>query len=128
MNYRSPPLASPLRLGDREQAALALRSPRVPAVEGLVQKGYIYKERDPNDRRRYLLYLTAAAHEFLSDMHAVTEDDPLLIAVAELGEADSKQLLHLLRKVIQTIPQGENMLCEIQTRLNPQKIATSELD
>ena len=92
----------------------------VPAIDGLVQKGYIRKDRDPHDRRRYLLQLTDTAHTFMSDMHAVTDDDPLLLALQQLGPDEAELLRGLLRKVVHSLPEGETILAEIQARMNPQ--------
>ena len=94
----------------------------VPAIDALERKAYITRQRDPDDRRRYLLLLTDTAHELLRDLHVVSDDDPLLLALHELGEVDSKQLCCLLRNVVQRLPEGETMLQEIETRLNPTSI------
>jgi DNA-binding MarR family transcriptional regulator len=90
----------------------------VPAIDGLVEKGLIRKERDPYDRRRYLLQPTEEAHAFMSEMNVVTDDDPLLYAVQQLGTDESELLVSLLRKVVESLPEGETIVADIQTRID----------
>lgn len=100
----------------------------VPAVEALVKRDFIRKERDTKDRRRYLLYLTENANEFLHEMHAVTDDDPLLCALHELGSEETELLRHRLRKVVKTLPEGESILHEMEARINSVATNKSDLD
>jgi len=94
----------------------------VPAMDALIRKGYITRKRDSDDRRRYLLFLTDAAHELLRDVHMVNDDDPLLFALEILGEDNSEQLRRLLRSVVERLPEGEAMLKEMEARLNLTKM------
>jgi DNA-binding MarR family transcriptional regulator len=98
------------------------------SIEALVKRGYIRKERDTNDRRRYLLYLTDEAHKFMQELHAVHDDDPLLYALHEIGSEETELLCTRLRKVVETLPEGQSILHEIQARLNPSTLDESKLD
>ncbi|MDQ7028239.1 MAG: MarR family transcriptional regulator [Anaerolineae bacterium] len=89
----------------------------VPAIDALVKRDFIRKERDTKDRRRYLLYLTETAHEFIHDIHAVADDDPLFCALQELGATETEHLRQHLRKVVETLPQGAATLSEIEVRI-----------
>lgn len=89
----------------------------VPAVDGLVEKGLLRKERDPHDRRRYLLQPTEEAQALMREINVVTDNDPVLRALTELGADDSELLLRLLRKVVETLPEGNSITAEIQTRI-----------
>lgn len=111
-----------LRLVSRETFTLSDLSRRmmldpstlVPSIDSLVKRGYIKKKRDPNDRRRMPLSLTDDGYVLLKHIHAVREDDPLLIGLKALGE-DKTQLLHdLLYEVVAQLPDGETMLCNFQ--------------
>jgi DNA-binding MarR family transcriptional regulator len=98
------------------------------SIEALVKRGFIHKERDVNDRRRYLLYLTDEANEFLQEIHAVHDDDPLLCALHEIGSEETELLRSRLRRVVEKLPDGESILAEMQARLNPETIEQSDLD
>jgi DNA-binding MarR family transcriptional regulator len=66
------------QLGER----LALEpSGIVGTIDELEQQGFIDRRRDPNDRRRHAVYLTAAGHEKLSEARqAATERGAELLA------------------------------------------------
>ena len=98
------------------------------SIEALVKRGYIRKERDTTDRRRYMLYLTDEAHEFMQELHAVHDDDPLLCALHEIGSEETELLRARLRKVVETLPEGQSILNEIEARLNPSTLDKSNLD
>lgn len=51
-------LDAPKRMGVLAQEMLALPSTATAAADGLVAKGFVRRERDPTDRRAWLLHLT----------------------------------------------------------------------
>jgi DNA-binding MarR family transcriptional regulator len=89
----------------------------VPAVDGLVEKGLLVKERDPHDRRRHLLQLTEEGQAIMRELNFVNDNDPVLRALEELGVEDSELLLNLLRKVVETLPEGSSIATEIHERI-----------
>lgn len=99
----------------------------VPSVDALEEKGLVKRERDPNDRRRYPLLLTDAGQTIVGDLHVISPDDPLLLALAQIGETDSEHLRTLLRKVIEQMPDGETMLEEMESRIKPTNPQTFHL-
>lgn len=89
----------------------------VPSADALERKALIVRERDPNDRRRFPLRLTPAGAELIKRIDAVTDDDPLLIGLQAMGETDAGQLLHLMRTLIQQLPDGDSLLESVNQRM-----------
>lgn len=86
----------------------------VPMVDGLVKKGYIKRERDPEDRRRYPLQVTEKGSELLKNAHYCMENDPLENALTRLDESEIEQLRLTLRKLVLQMPEGEASLTELE--------------
>jgi MarR family transcriptional regulator, transcriptional regulator for hemolysin len=93
----------------------------VPMVDNLVKKGYLKRERDPEDRRRYPLQLTEKGEALHLEAHQCMTNDPLETALTSLDEAEIEQLRVTLRKVIVQMPEGETALNEMEQHLNLQK-------
>nr|MCU0495611.1 MarR family transcriptional regulator [Chloroflexaceae bacterium] len=54
----------------------------VPAVDALEREGLLTRERDPHDRRRTPLSLTAAGHATLARIPALAPEDSLVRSLA----------------------------------------------
>jgi DNA-binding MarR family transcriptional regulator len=98
----------------------------VPALDALERKGYIRRERDPSDRRRFPLHLTDDGKILLEQVQIAQEDDPIHRAVLALGEEDADLFRQLLRKFVVHLPDGEANLREIEERLIAQQANFSE--
>ncbi|MFW5748663.1 MAG: MarR family winged helix-turn-helix transcriptional regulator [Chloroflexota bacterium] len=92
----------------------------VPTVNALERKGYITRERDPDDRRRVPIGLTDAGQTLSQSIPAVTDDDPLLLALAQLGDADTEHLLRLMCRLVSLMPEGALLLTHMESRLSAQ--------
>ncbi len=89
----------------------------VPSSEGLVRKGYVHRERDPQDRRRVLLYLTPNGLQVMDTLDAMPEDDILLTCVRQMGAETGQQLLAHMRQMVTSLPGGATMYQQIQARI-----------
>jgi len=89
----------------------------VPVIDSLVRKGLITRSRDPNDRRRMPISLTEKGTELIRSVPLIHEDDLLYQCLGGMGEDKARDLLHLLREVVQRMPEGEEMLQSIASRL-----------
>ena len=90
----------------------------IPTVDSLEERNLVVRERDTNDRRRVLIEVTEAGVDVLNTLMTVHEDDPLHIAIEQLGEDRVAVLLDTLRDLIRLLPDGSEMLHRIETRLN----------
>lgn len=89
----------------------------VPVIATLERKGLIARGRDANDRRRWTISLTAKGIQLLRDVPVVHEDDVLFQCLERMGEEKAAQLRGLLREVIHGLPEGEEMLASVTSRL-----------
>jgi DNA-binding MarR family transcriptional regulator len=89
----------------------------VPTVDAVERKGMLIRQRDPNDRRRVLLFPTDEGKKLAMRLPHIVDDDPLLVGLSALGEGDTKQLLHLLFQLISAMPEGEDWLKHAHSRL-----------
>ena len=89
----------------------------VPSSEGLVRKGYVHRERDPQDRRRVLLYLTPEGQQVIDTLNTMPEDDMFLNCVRHMGDEKSQQFLAHLRQMVTSLPDGATMYEQIQARI-----------
>jgi len=89
----------------------------VPTVDTLVKKGYISRERDPEDRRRYPLHLTDAGAELHHHVCHNLGEDPLFKALQTLDDDDFERLRAILRAVVIALPEGEAALTELDEHI-----------
>jgi DNA-binding MarR family transcriptional regulator len=89
----------------------------VASVDALVKKGYLKRERDPEDRRRYPLHVTESGTALLKHLRETFGADPLPAALEQLDDEEREQLQSLLGKVVMFLPEGEAALEEIETHL-----------
>jgi DNA-binding MarR family transcriptional regulator len=100
----------------------------VPAVDALERKGFLQRTRDPQDRRRVILSVTAAARAFSERMDAVHDDDPILNSLRIMGRNSGEALVDLMRQLIRGMPDGEATIQHLQERIriNAAGVRTSE--
>lgn len=89
----------------------------VPTVDALQRKGYLIRQRDPNDRRRVLLTLTDEGDQLAKRLPHLIEDDPLLAGIDALGEAKTLELIALLSELVIAMPDGIQLLHNALPRL-----------
>lgn len=90
----------------------------VPMVDALVKKGYIERRRDPDDRRRYPLYITEAGQQLQVHVCQHLGDDPLGTALAALSAEQCVQLERILEVVVEALPSGAEALENIMQLIN----------
>ncbi len=107
-----------MTLSDLSRRMLLDPSTLVPSVEGLVKRGLVVRQQDPEDRRRQPLQLTQEGKDLLEQVPLHMYDDFVTKAVKQLGEEKTQVLLEVLREIIQTTPNGAAVLDNIQEHLN----------
>ncbi len=107
----------PLTLSELSHIFVLDPSTLVPVVDGLERKGLIRRQRDPQDRRRMPLLLTEEGTKLIHRMTVMSEDDLLFKCLGDMGEDKAHELLTLLREVVERMPEGEEMLRSISSRL-----------
>ncbi len=89
----------------------------VPTVDAVERKGFLIRQRDPQDRRRVLLLPTDEGKKLAMRLPHVVDNDPLLIGLQTLGEGDAKQLIQLLFQLVSAMPEGDDWLKHAHSRL-----------
>lgn len=89
----------------------------VPTVDAVERKGFLIRQRDPQDRRRVLLLPTDEGKKLAMRLPHIVDDDPLLIGLSALGEGNMKQLLNLLFQLVSAMPEGADWLKHAHSRL-----------
>jgi DNA-binding MarR family transcriptional regulator len=90
----------------------------VPAVDALERTGFATRGRDPNDRRRIPISLTERGAEFVACAPPVNGDAPLFHSLDLMGKEQRHQLLALLRELVSHMPEGEEILDSVSSRMN----------
>jgi DNA-binding MarR family transcriptional regulator len=75
----------------------------LPVVDALEQKGLVERGRDPEDRRRTPLLLTAGGLQTLERLPLVGGADSLAISLQAMGDDKTRTLCELLRELTQHI-------------------------
>lgn len=90
----------------------------VPAVDALERKGFAKRGKDPSDRRRIPVALTDKGTELIRTMHILDEQDPLVQSLNTLDGEQRQQFLVLLRELVQSLPDGEDLLEKASARVH----------
>jgi DNA-binding MarR family transcriptional regulator len=90
----------------------------VPSVDALERKGLVVRGRDPNDRRRIPLTLTADGLELGHQVRGMGEDDPLVMGLRQIGPEATQRLLALMCRLVHDIPDCASMLAGARSRLS----------
>ena len=106
----------PYTLSELSRKMMLDPSTLVPSINALVKKGYVTRERDPNDRRRMPLLLTDEGLTLIQSQPMMCDDDPLLASLQGLGQKKVEQLQQLLREAVASLPDGEQILNEVDAR------------
>lgn len=89
----------------------------VPAVDSLERKGFIKRGQDPKDRRRTPLLLTESGSELVRYVRVIDSQDALVKGLNAIGPEASQELRLLLQQLVQHMPEGEEILQEIASRV-----------
>ncbi len=84
----------------------------VPVVDALEQKGLVERGKDPQDRRRTPLLLTAGGLETLERMPLVDSDDSLVHSLESMGDAKTQTLSDLLRELVKQMSGHGDAACD----------------
>jgi DNA-binding MarR family transcriptional regulator len=90
-------MAGPLTVGEAAAHLSLAQSVVSEIVSHLERQGLLERESDPGDRRRTLIWLTAAGHEALRRDHEVLGTDLLAPALAQLPPGQADALIAALR-------------------------------
>lgn len=89
----------------------------VPSIDGLERKGFVIRERDPNDRRRVPVSLTDAGKSLINRIEVITDDDPLLLSMQKVGFEPAQTMLNLMCEIVRNLPEGEEIVQHMQSRI-----------
>ena len=89
----------------------------VPTIDSLERKGFVLRQRDPNDRRRVPISLTEEGTKLIHEISMVGDDDPILSSLQKIGLNDSEKLVELIRKLVSHLKEGEEILEVVQILL-----------
>jgi DNA-binding MarR family transcriptional regulator len=90
----------------------------VPVIDALQLKGLLERGRDPLDRRRVPLYLTAAGEATLGRLPLVDNDDSLLCSIKAMGSVRACQLFDLLDELARRMSGGQFASCGLEPELD----------
>jgi DNA-binding MarR family transcriptional regulator len=93
-------IAGPLTVSEMARHLERAQSVVSEMTEGLVAHGWLERARDPQDRRRSLVWLTEAGTELLARDRDVLSRDLLERAMAAMSEAQLQALLDGMRALV----------------------------
>jgi DNA-binding MarR family transcriptional regulator len=102
----------------------------VPVVDALELKRLAVRGKDPHDRRRVPISLTqrgaeiAAKHPMKGPFAA--EENPLLKSIVAMGPERAQLLLSLLREMVSFLPDGDEILRRLATRVRSHSPAETQ--
>ncbi|MEN9327908.1 MAG: hypothetical protein RI947_716 [Candidatus Parcubacteria bacterium] len=85
----------------------------VPVIDALEHKGYLKRVPDRMDRRRNMLSLTDTGKEFLIHMPLMPQDDIFTSSLKTIDMGRQKELLHLLRTLLNKMTGSTSVTDEI---------------
>jgi DNA-binding MarR family transcriptional regulator len=95
-------LAGPLTIGEAAAHLRRAQSVVSEIVSHLESQGMLERESDPRDRRRTLVWLTAAGHDTLRRQREVLSLEQLAGAFRAMPQEESCALLRALRSLVQS--------------------------
>lgn len=95
-------LAGPLTIGEAAAHLRRAQSVVSEIVGHLERQGMLERESDPDDRRRTLVWLTAAGQATLRGQREVLSEELLAQALASMPSEQSRALLPALRSLVQS--------------------------
>jgi DNA-binding MarR family transcriptional regulator len=93
----------------------------VPVVDALERKGLVVRGRDPSDRRRTPLSLTAQGRTLLADTPPISQADAVVHGLRGLGPERSQLLVSLLREMVTESTGSSDTVAFVATAVRPQK-------
>jgi DNA-binding MarR family transcriptional regulator len=100
----------------------------VASVDGLERKGFVERQRDPNDRRRVLVVIKDPAREILQQCNTAMDSDGITQALEKMGTEKTEHLLNSLRNVLEELPEGKEILMAMEERLKSHQMMQESLD
>lgn len=85
----------------------------VPSVDGLERHSLVARSHDPHDRRRTPLELTELGSALLAEVPSVDDRDGLVLSLAAMGAEKRRQLLTLVRELLDGMPISGNAAAEV---------------
>ena len=94
----------------------------VAVIDTLSRKGLAKRKNDPDDRRRIPIGITEKGKDIVAKHPEQgpfsAEDNPLIQSLELLGEEKAEQLRMLLREVVVNIPDGNEILQQVEKRVH----------
>ncbi|MBL8146772.1 MAG: MarR family transcriptional regulator, partial [Anaerolineae bacterium] len=90
-------LSGPQTISEASKLMMMDPSTLVPVVDALEARGMVERRKDPADRRRVPIHLTASGRQMLASMMDLHDGDSLMEALAHMGPDGALQLRDLLR-------------------------------
>ena len=95
-------LAGPLTIGEAAAHLRRAQSVVSEIAAHLERQGLLEREADPADRRRTMIWLTAAGHTALRRHREVLSEDLLAAALSQMDPAQAAALFRGLRALVQS--------------------------